>query len=905
MSRLGTFVWDRLRDRKDNQQYVQVMEAPNTTILKMVIDSYPDEPDIQRNAYTINQEISYLQENDGARKVKYSQKDVSHFAGETYFGSVQIGRAYPEGSVMATLPSKIVNTAFKKTHVEIDIRSSTATMLCNAFRDRDAPTIQAYVENPVSLYSILKSEFGFDRSQSKVLINTIICSFPNCPADYGLRRNFTLDQVRDLEENRIIRGLKTDMRTFSDALIERYPDFADMIKRKVDTGCFDRSKTRHLGGVQLSYLAQDMEHSVMNVVLNELFQGNPTNKNIVWKYDGVIVPMTCTSGKTFEQVESQLHDKVRHELDISVVFQVSDLSANSYGICIPDSEIVETDKYKVWKGRFEKSFLRLKSPPVFMHFLTSSFYQDLSKEGFNHVTAGEPKEYIQKWMCDPDARTFTGRDYIPPPLSVRDGYLNTFKGLAGFHLPPNREIVDIERYLRHVDVLTGNVKGEHPDYASYLHRWIAQKVQKPGLKNGVMIFIRSAQGTGKDLFADLLVKIFGSDNMIKDSGIDKFAGLNSHRLEGKVICALSEMSYGSTVPHKEKLKALITDSTVQFEKKHVNSFQATNVVDFIGFSNDFGALPIEAGDRRYCIFTASSLFMQDADYFNPLIEDFNSCEFVRAVYDHYMSVDLTGFNSHRDRPITLAHQEMTNAKRPPIVNFLIKILPVYKEMVQQQDLYPHQDVVSVTSHRIRVSSNRFVEDWMGFSKECGFNKAESRPSMIQFLTREVSQYSSGSEKFCTPGITSLIERDKIKISRQQFRVYYLDLLGIENYHQKVFGEGDCDDDEMDQLVEEAKEEPTEKVNMAIAKVVHQLPTPRHPYLYVVKIRDETIYGSDDLEDINKYLGEAYVEQRGDKEFLIHQKRGNMEIELEEWYKGEHGKLKLEMKYPWYRKSRVT
>lgn len=897
------FYWDRLHTSRMPDRYLLVAESPDTSMMKMLVDFYPDEEEVRRYQDCLIQEMDYLYGNDKTRKVKYSQKDFSVYAAETYMGSTSFGRAYAEGSVMARMPNKILNTIYKETHLQIDICSSYGTMLYNCFKDLDAPTMEMFVTDPERFYGELGHTTGLSRKDAKIVVNAIISSAPSFSGDYGFGPSASLDLLRYIGEHRLVRGLKRDVAIYAEAMKARYDGFYKTVRNKVLQG-FDPDKIRHVDGVALTYLAGDMEHVVMGEVIKQLFDGKDHFKNIVWKFDGVLFPKTCTAGKIPERMEVEMSNVIKEKFGIQVKFKISQLG-DSYGICLPDSEIGETDKYKIWKVKFEKRMVRVISPPVFMNFFESGRFQDLSKEGFKHVTLGQPKDMIQMWLDDPDAKVYTRRDFLPPPLECQPDVLNLYKGLHGYHLPPNIDPVDITSYHKHVDILVGNHNGEHPDYAVYLHKLIAFKIQKPGLKWGVMPFIRSPQGVGKDVFADFLCnKVFGQNVTIKDTGIDKFAGLNSHRLEGNLLCFFSEMGYKETMPHYNTLKSYITDETIQFQKKHVNSYKGTNVIDFIGFSNDFGALPVEAGERRFFVVTSSGARMQDPAYFEHLIKLFKSDSFARAVYDYYINLDVSTFNPAAERLNTEAHKEMSANNRMPIANFLSRSIKNWKEIGAAYDThYATQDIVLGTSNRLRITSKRMLEDWMGFAEENNFQKANIKNSQVMFLTKEISQFNAVAERFKTSGFAKLIERDQIKINRQNVKVYYIDLDGIAAYMEHSFGDfyGDQYDQDQDDDQNGVEESKNEK---HLYKVVHQLPTTRSPYLFVAKLRNEEVFGTNDLEEMNKFLGEAYVEQRGDKQFLINQFR-KTEIELGEEYMGPHGKTKLEMKYPWYRKSRVT
>lgn len=68
--------------------------------------------------------------------------------------------------------------------------------------------------------------------------------------------------------------------------------------------------------------------------------------------------------------------------------------------------------------------------------------------------------------------------------------------------------------------------------------------------------------------------------------------------------------------------------------------------------------------------------------------------------------------------------------------------------------------------------------------------------------------------------------------------------------------------------------------------------------YLVKLPGRTIE-MDDLEECNKAIGEAYVERRGNAEYLIIQKYGGGELKLSRKYRGLFGRRLLEQKYPCY------
>lgn len=854
----------------------------------MAVDMYPDDEDVRRFADRIMEKRDFVLRGGGEQYQEYEQKDMSAFAPEDYQGSTKVGRAYTR-SLLPYLPSKILNTFYKETHVQLDIRSSFSSFLHHAFSDCDVDVMGVYVEEPQRIYDHFRAELGISKSQAKKIINSIICSFPASAQDPEL------GNWAELSRDRVVSAITRDVGVWARKLQDRYPEFYEMVKTK----CRAEGKLDHVGGVALSYLAADMEHAVMREVMKFLYPDQATLQNVVWKYDGLLFPMETIAGKTKERVVEDVKKHVWDTLLIDVDFTLSHLHENSLGICLGRPERGQDeggDAYERWKGRFERRFARLDVPNVFMMFSRGgkSFHDLTSMEKFNHVTMEENKDFVKRWLEDPEKRKYKGRDFVPPPLVIEEGFLNLYHGIGAADLPPNEEEVDISPYLRHTDILVGNLNGEHPDYAEYLHKLVAQKIQRPGDKWRVMPIVRSAQGVGKDIWFDFLASIFGEEQCIKDDGVHKFAGTNSHCLEGKLLCCFQEMGFKETKMHEEALKAMITNKYIKMEKKYVNSFVVTNVVDFIGFTNQFGAINVSADDRRYFIVTADSTYAQDKDYILPLLAFFEKDKAKRAVYDYYMGLDLTGFDSSANRPTTEAHQELVEANVSHVDRFLLKSLPVWVEMCETGDRSgppSRWDFLMQENHTLRIRAALVVDFWMEYAKEVGMDKADKKASMVQYFGRQVSELNGRTDKYKSPGLAKLIFKGK---QGGNTKCYIIDYRGLRTYLNKVFNEDP-----------EEEEEPSHPVRGT--RSLHRNKPGESP-TYLIRERGEVVFETDDIEEANKELGEAYVVTRVDEEgqyyqVLVHQRR-NMEIPLGTEYLGQGGKQRLEAKYPFYMRDRT-
>lgn len=871
------FIWERLRNRDENLGYVGVFEKPDTELMKMLVDSYTDEPKVVEVAEQLITKRQVVIENDGQQYQEYQQKEFPRgFVPDNYRGSTKIGRAYTN-SLFQRLHAPILNTIYKQTHIGLDIKSSFSTMLVNAFRDVDLPFFREYVASPGDVYEAF-AEIGVSRRNTKKLVNGTICAWPSTFDDIN---------IPEIGREEMVQRLRNDVGKMATVMQSRYPQFMEMVRCK----CEAEGKLDHVDGTALFFLASDMEHSVMRTVLHHIYEKTQIN-NIVWKYDGILVPMAKLSGRRHDEVVSDLRDVVKEKLGLYVAFKVEDLGANSFGICInPEDRNREDggDAYDRWKACFERIWAKVQNPPVFMMFIRGGrSWVDMNKADFDHATMEQPKAFIKRWNDDPTKRVYKGRDFVPPPLQITEGYLNTYKGIAADELPMIDDGEEIGKYMRHVDILMGNLNGYHPDYSDYVHNLLAYKFQNPGLKWRVMPIILSAQGVGKDLWFDFISDLMGDYNCVKGNGISDFVDKKSGKLEGKLLCCFQEMGTRKVDKEcEEQLKTYITNRHMVTERKHVNEVIVTNVVDFIGFSNKPDAVVISADDRRFFIVTADSTYMQNSDYIYPLLAFFADDKKKRAVYDFYMTRDISEFDPSRDRPITEIQKEMVENQVSHVELFLKEAIKTFMDGWRVQDEtipYNKRDFV-VEGCILRVSAKVVGEHWMDYAKANAFKNHESKKSMEQFFSKMVREMLLRSDKFKSEGVDKLVAKGKVA-GKNQF--YFLDHRGIDRYLASILNDGGDE------------EEPPAKRQRGQRKAEWN---PNRVPRYQVRESGEVVFQSDDLEEINKELGEAYIDSS--RAILVHQHRNNMEIDISDILVGDHKWARVEQKYPCYIRDRTA
>lgn len=728
------YFWSRLRDERQTLDDVDMTEKLRLPILRVLLDMNGDMPCIANSRDRLQDYLARGVKYNGNIMVRYRQKDLSEFAPEAYKGSVCLGRFYPR-STATYLPKEVVSTIWGETHMEVDLVSAFPTMLLSAFRDLDLPTLSAYIDNPVPVLHDMKKKFGLERGDIKLMLVTMIGAMPTIPDNLGLE-HLDEDKQRGIRESSFFRGMVRDLTSICASLEQHYGPFLEMVRRKCMADP-DVRKRQHVLGSALVYMCGDMESVVMRCIMDyfkAFGECSDWMENAIWKFDGLIVPRELLSN--LETVSLARHVEEKTGIRVMVAFRGL---SNGIRLCVPPEELRQMDRYQEWKVNFEKKFYILENPPVFGYMDDYGIHRELNKIQFQHVTMAEDKDFIKRWCLDPERRLYLGKDVAPPPLFVKDGYLNMWNGFAAEKLPRNDHEVDIQPYLDHVALLMGGDE----EAIAYMHRLLAYKFQNPGAIWRVMVFIRSIQGVGKDLWLDFLFGLMGNSLGTRLSKVAELAGQYNSIIEGKLLVGFSEMDAKDSRENVESLKDMITSTRVTIKKKYVASYTINNSTCFIGFSNNFNAMKISSDDRRIFAVTASGYHANKPEYFGPLIKFLDRVDVQRAVYDFYMNIQLGDFDPSGDRVISQTMKDMTEDSLPLGDIFLKSQFHLW---IQQASNSFNRDIMfknNGTSIRLPV---RTVYDLFGaLATEMKFKDVDSKRKMDLLAKRMLEEASSRIE----------------------------------------------------------------------------------------------------------------------------------------------------------------
>lgn len=184
--------------------------------------------------------------------------------------------------------------------------------------------------------------------------------------------------------------------------------------------------------------------------------------------------------------------------------------------------------------------------------------------------------------------------------------------------------------------------------------WLAYPIQHPGAKLKTTVVIHGPQGTGKNLFFETIMAIYGPYGRVIDQAAieDKFNDWASKKL----FLIADEVVARSDLYHiKNKLKVFISGDDIRVNPKNIAAYDERNHVNLVFLSNEAQPVVLEEDDRRHAvIWTPEKL--PPAFYASVVAEIRNGGR--AALHDHLLKVDLGDFTPATLPPWTSAKQEL-------------------------------------------------------------------------------------------------------------------------------------------------------------------------------------------------------------------------------------------------------
>ncbi len=228
------------------------------------------------------------------------------------------------------------------------------------------------------------------------------------------------------------------------------------------------------------------------------------------------------------------------------------------------------------------------------------------KEKFIHVFE-DPSGKIKNLNVDPfkdwcewiDRREVRAIGFDPRDKSNSD----LFNLWNGFNI--SKEVADTydekdaEPILEHIKELW--CSGDEDAY-EYVLNYFSHIIQKPHIKTGVLLALKSKQGGGKGIILDKLAQIIGDNHYAQNSNANFLFGDFNGQLEGKILINLDEAFWGGDKKLEGVIKNKITEKRQTINKKNKENYIVDCYANYIiTTNNDWFAGTTEDDRRHYCL----------------------------------------------------------------------------------------------------------------------------------------------------------------------------------------------------------------------------------------------------------------------------------------------------------------
>jgi putative DNA primase/helicase len=203
------------------------------------------------------------------------------------------------------------------------------------------------------------------------------------------------------------------------------------------------------------------------------------------------------------------------------------------------------------------------------------------------------------------------------------------------------------------------------DVAKWVIKWLAYPIQHHGAKMRTAIVVHGPQGTGKNLFFEVIMAIYGRYGRIIDQAAieDKFNDWAS----AKLFMIADEVVARSDLYHvKNKLKSFITGEWIRINPKNIASYEERNHVNIVFLSNERMPVVIEEDDRRHCVIWTPP--KKEPEYYKAVSAEINNGG-IEALHDWLLTIDLGDFDEHAKPPMTAAKEELLMLSKDNVLRF--------------------------------------------------------------------------------------------------------------------------------------------------------------------------------------------------------------------------------------------
>ena len=259
---------------------------------------------------------------------------------------------------------------------------------------------------------------------------------------------------------------------------------------------------------------------------------------------------------------------------------------------------------------------------------------------------------VRMWMQS-DKRRDVHEDQIVFDPSGKCGpeCINLFGGF---------EMVPMKGVFAPITELLLHLVDHNEEVMEWVLDWIAYPLQNPGAKMPTSIIMHGDEGSGKNLFWEIVQAIYGEYGSVV--GQDQLESKFNDYLSKKLFIIGDEVLSRQEMRHlKGKLKAMISGKTLQIETKMMPVRPEANHVNLVFLSNELQPNALDASDRRHLVVWTPP--KRERSWYQAIVNCAESGG-REAFYYGMLHRDLSKFDPFAPPPVTEAKTALIDLGRP-------------------------------------------------------------------------------------------------------------------------------------------------------------------------------------------------------------------------------------------------
>ena len=697
-----------------------------------------------------------------SKKLNISTIPNTNIINVSYKQNNNIGRYFAKGSLsLQTLPREIRQTIASDYYYDIDIKNCHPVLLKQYAKANKLTCnyIKLYIKHRDDLLKEYATLYKVNKDAVKKSFLSI------------LNGGKTFLNMKGTEMPQFVQEFKNEVINIQHYIFENEPIYKKLgianAKKKQEANNY---KTSNELGSTMNIMLCDIENKILQSMIKYLINNGIIEDDIiVMVFDGLMIPKTLKLG-TIDEILAALERVVYEEVDYKINLDVKPMEdiinvPNDYKIR-PNKNKKElyVEDYDKMKKDFEQNVFKILRPISYgIIDNTGEFYKPLSRQQlidtYENLLITKIKKsksekhedekievlFVKEWLRDKEIRTYDKIDFLPmieaPPniFNIFNGY-QIEKETIKFDETLNVEDSYIYKHIK--TILCNN----NDDIFNYFTNVLSRLLKDPSNLTRTAEIFKSVQGTGKDIFFDWLGKdILGHKYYIKTDKPEKIFGRFNTSLEYKILLVINETNGKDTYSLNENIKAIITDTSYQIERKGDDPYELTNCTHLCFLTNNENSIKIEPNERRMAAFECYNKLANNKIYFDNLVDEIKTKKYNMCLYKWLMSIDSDEYNFSHNRPKTDFYNSMQEMNIPPLALFL-KLLVIKKvDKYNASILFKlFNNYLEKYNFNIKYTITTFGRD---INKYEGIEKTKSNLVYYIFDNTKLKEYLTNTYKF--------------------------------------------------------------------------------------------------------------------------------------------------------------